>query len=171
MADKITLAKIELLHPKLREEAKLIYAEICEALKGKAICRFSHTLRTVEEQDALYAKGRTAPGKIVTKARGGSSMHNFGIAIDICQLVDTDGNGTNEKLSYETKIDFDGDGKADWMEIVAIFEKYQWQWGGRWSKFTDLPHFQKTFGLTLPQLQAKHKAKDFIEGTQYVKID
>ena len=38
--------------------------------------------RTWEEQDALYAKGRTKPGKRVTNARGGYSNHNFGTAVD-----------------------------------------------------------------------------------------
>jgi peptidoglycan L-alanyl-D-glutamate endopeptidase CwlK len=38
--------------------------------------------RTWADQDALYAKGRTAPGAIVTNARGGQSWHNFGLAWD-----------------------------------------------------------------------------------------
>ncbi|MGN7308723.1 M15 family metallopeptidase, partial [Bacillus subtilis] len=32
-------------------------------------------LRTVAEQDALYAQGRSKPGKVVTNARGGYSYH------------------------------------------------------------------------------------------------
>jgi peptidoglycan L-alanyl-D-glutamate endopeptidase CwlK len=39
--------------------------------------------RTYAEQDAIYAQGRTAPGKIVTMARGGYSMHCFGLAVDL----------------------------------------------------------------------------------------
>ena len=35
-------------------------------------------LRTWTEQDALYAQGRTAPGKVVTNVRGGYSWHCFG---------------------------------------------------------------------------------------------
>jgi hypothetical protein len=38
--------------------------------------------RTMEEQAALYAKGRTSKGKIVTKARPGESFHNHGLAFD-----------------------------------------------------------------------------------------
>lgn len=45
-------------------------------------------LRTVAQQDLLYAQGRTAPGKIVTKARGGYSYHNYGIAIDFARDKD-----------------------------------------------------------------------------------
>ena len=64
--DKLTLDRIKLLHPKVRKEAGEIYAEICEALKGRAMCRFAFTLRTIAEQNKLFAQGRTAPGKIVT---------------------------------------------------------------------------------------------------------
>ena len=45
------------------------------------------TRRTLEEQAALYAQGRTTPGKIVTRAKPGQSAHNYGCAIDIVPLV------------------------------------------------------------------------------------
>ena len=35
-------------------------------------------LRTMVEQEALYAQGRTAPGAIVTNAQPGQSPHNPG---------------------------------------------------------------------------------------------
>jgi hypothetical protein len=38
--------------------------------------------RDLKEQDEKYALGRTIPGKIITKARGGFSTHNYGIATD-----------------------------------------------------------------------------------------
>ncbi len=167
--DKVTLTKIELLHPKLRGEVKAIYSEIAAALSGKAICRFTSTLRTFEEQDALYAQGRTKPGPVVTKARGGQSYHNYGLAIDIVLLVDKDNDGVFEKPSWDTNGDFDVDGKSDWQEIVAIFKRHGWEWGGDW-RFLDLPHFQKTFGCSISKLQELHKAKKFIAGTKYVSI-
>lgn len=122
--DKITLERIELLHPLLRKEVKDIYREIDQALTGRAICRFSSTLRTFAEQNSLYAQGRSKAGKRVTNARGGQSYHNYGMAIDIVLLVDRDGNGTYETASWDTKTDFDGDRLADWQEIVAIFKRY-----------------------------------------------
>ena len=154
--DKVTLERIEQLHPDLRGEVKEIYQEICEALTGRAICRFAYTLRTIKEQNDLYALGRTKPGKIVTNAKGGQSYHNYGLAIDIVLLVDKDKNGTFESASWQTNVDFDGDGKSDWMEVVKIFKMYGWEWGGDW-KFTDLPHFQKTFGKSIKQLQLSMK--------------
>lgn len=153
MIDQKTLDRIQLLHPKLRSEAGAIYSEIEQALKGRAICRFAYTLRTFAEQDALYAQGRTKPGARVTNAKGGQSYHNYGMAIDIVLLKDTDGNGTFETASWETNVDFDGDGKADWIEIVEIFKRYGWAWGGSWAHFKDLPHFERTMGFTIATLQ------------------
>lgn len=167
--DKATIDRIKLLHPKVRDEVNNIYSEICAELKGRALCRFAYTLRTFVEQDALYAQGRTAHGKIVTNARGGQSYHNYGLAVDIVLLVDKDKNGSFESASWETNVDFDGDGKADWMEVVQIFKRHGWAWGGDW-KFTDMPHFEKTFGHSIADLQALHKAGKFIEGTTYIQL-
>lgn len=167
--DKVTLDRIELLHPALRAEAKQIYAEICEALKGKALCRFAYTLRTYAEQNALFAQGRTAPGAKVTQAKGGQSYHNFGLAVDIVLLVDRDGNGSFESASWDTKSDFDGDGKADWQEVVTIFKQHGWTWGGDW-QFVDAPHFEKTFGLSVRELDARFQTKNLVPGTNYPKL-
>lgn len=166
--DNVTLERIKLLHPKLREEALEIYKEVCAALKGKALCRFSFTLRTFAEQDALFAQGRTKPGAVVTKARGGQSYHNYGLAIDVVLLIDKDGNGTYETASWDTRGDFDGDKQADWMEIVNIFKQFGWEWGGDW-KFKDDPHFQKTLGKSVRELLALYNAKK-VDANNYVLI-
>lgn len=151
--DPITLKRIELLHPKLREEAKQIYTEICAALTGRSICRFAYTLRTLEEQAALYAQGRTTKGSIVTNAKPGDSFHNYGLAIDIVLLIDKDGNGTFETASWDTKSDFDADTKSDWLEIVNIFKAHKWTWGGDFKSFKDYPHFEKTNGKSISQIK------------------
>lgn len=156
MKDQITLDRINLLHPKIKEDVLNIYDEIIAALNGSAICRFAYTLRTFAEQDALYAQGRTKTGVKVTNAKGGQSYHNYGLAIDIVLLVDKDKNGSFESASWDINTDFDGDKKADWMEIVAIFKRYGFEWGGDW-KFNDAPHFQKTFGKSINELLYLHK--------------
>ena len=153
MIDKITLDRIELLHPKLKEEAKLIYSEIAKSLSNGVMCRFSHTLRTFEEQNELYAKGRSVKGQIVTNAKGGQSYHNWGMACDIVLIVEG-------KATWERGKDFDRDGQPDFMEVVKIFKKYGWEWGGDWH-FKDYPHFQKTFGLTIKQLFNKEKIGNY----------
>lgn len=166
--DKITLERIEKLHPKVRKEARQIYDEICQALTGRAICRFAFTLRTIAEQDAIYAQGRTKPGKIVTRARGGYSWHNYGLAVDIVLIHDVDGDGDYDRAVWDVKSDFDGDKISDWMEVVSIFKSYGWEWGGDW-KFSDPPHFQKTFGYSVRQLLALHQKKK-IDPSGYVRI-
>jgi len=84
--------------------------------------------RTYEEQDALFAQGRTKPGPIVTKAKGGQSNHNFGIAWDI-GLFDTDG-------SYNENDD-------DYILLAQnILPNFNIEWGGNWHSFKDFPHYQ-----------------------------
>lgn len=163
MVDQISIDRIALLHPSLQSEAMEIYSEICKTLKGHAICRIAYTLRTYAEQDALYAKGRTVAGKIVTNAKAGYSFHCFGMAIDIVLLKDTNGDGTFDTASWETNKDFDGDGQFDWMEIVNIFKLRGWQWGGKFLSFKDMPHFQKTFKHTTEWCRNAPK----IPGTNY----
>ena len=80
MFDKITLDRIELMHPTIREQLKKDYLEINKNLPKGVRLRFTQTLRTIKEQDDLYAQGRTKKGKIVTNAKGGQSIHNYGLA-------------------------------------------------------------------------------------------
>ena len=162
MKDQKTLDRIKLLHPKLRDEVFDLYDDICEALKGRAACRFSHTLRTFAEQNALYAKGRTTPGAKITNAKAGFSYHNYGLAIDIVFIID------GKTASWDMKSDFDNDGKSDWQEVVTIFKQYGWEWGGDW-KFFDGPHFQKTFGKPVRELLALH-TNGKVDDHGFVKI-
>jgi peptidoglycan L-alanyl-D-glutamate endopeptidase CwlK len=70
-------------------------------------------------------------------------------------MVDKDGNGSYESAVWDTKTDFDADGISDWREVVEIFAKHGWEWGGNWNApKTDAPHFQKTFGYSIKELQA-----------------
>lgn len=147
--DKLTLAKIELLHPNVQKEARKIYDECCAALTGKYTLRFTHTLRTFREQAALYAKGRTAPGPKVTNAKPGYSYHNYGLAIDIV-LIAKD----FKTVSWNILKDYDNDGISDWMECVHIFKAYNWTWGGDFKSLKDYPHFEKTFGYSVRNLLA-----------------
>jgi peptidoglycan L-alanyl-D-glutamate endopeptidase CwlK len=162
--DKITEQRIALLHPKIREEVKKLVIEANSAISSKLTIRIVQGLRTITEQDALYAQGRTAPGKIVTKAKGGSSYHNYGLAIDFAFLID------GKEISWDTAKDWDGDKIADWLEVVKIFLKAGYGWGGNFKSIKDFPHLEKTFGYTWQQLLAKYNKKDFIPGTTYVNI-
>ena len=88
--------------------------------------------RSIEEQDTLYAIGRTKPGKKVTNARGGYSWHNFGLAADYAFVI----NG---------KVTWDG----PWSTFGQVARQCGLEWGGDWAKFTDKPHVQVTRGKSL----------------------
>lgn len=135
--DNITQQRIEKLHPIVRKETRKIIEECDNALTGRAKVRITQGLRTFKEQDDLYAIGRTKPGKKVTNAKGGQSIHNYGLAVDICLIID------GKIASWDTVKDWDNDKVADWYECVKIFAKYGWDWGGNWKTFKDLPHFEK----------------------------
>lgn len=82
--------------------------------------------RSYAEQDALYAKGRSEPGPVVTNARGGFSNHNFGIAFDV---------GVFEGSSYK-------DESPKYKAVGALGQELGLDWGGNWKTIQDEPHFQ-----------------------------
>lgn len=168
--DKITLDRIATLHPKIRQKVLDAYTHVNNKLLGKGVrLRFAYTTRTNEEQDELYAQGRTklydSNGKRlgkVTQAKGGESIHNYHLAFDIVLLLDKDGDGKFESATYEM-LDFDKDGKADWLEVVEYFKSLGFTWGGDW-KFKDKPHFEMTFGHTWRTLkQTVDSGKTIVE--------
>ena len=83
-------------------------------------------LRTFAEQDALFARGRTAPGTKVTNARGGFSNHNFGIAFDV---------GVFEGSSYLPE-------SPKYKAVGVLGMELGLEWGGNWKTIVDQPHFQ-----------------------------
>jgi peptidoglycan LD-endopeptidase CwlK len=135
--DSYTKSRINVLHPSIKNEVTNIIYECDAALKGRAKIRITQGFRSYKEQEDLYAIGRTKPGKKITNARPGQSIHNYGFAVDICLIIDA------KIASWDTVKDWDNDKIADWYECVKIFAKYGWEWGGNWKKFKDLPHFDK----------------------------
>jgi peptidoglycan LD-endopeptidase CwlK len=170
MRDYISINRAANLHPKVRQDV-IDTIDLVEAQFPKTVAiRIVQGLRTIDEQNALYAQGRTKPGPVVTKAVGGKSYHNYGLAIDFAILYDVDGNGTFETLSWDLLKDFDKDGQKDWQEVVKIFKSRGWAWGGDFKSITDNPHFEKTFGLSVSKLLEMYNAKKRIPGTPYVNF-
>lgn len=135
----LSLRRLDRLHPAVRTRGAALL-DLCSHA-GLAVL-VSQGMRTWEEQNALYAKGRTVPplGRkfVVTMAKGGQSYHNFGLAFDIVVL--------------------DAVGKADWdinhpgwRTAGALGKSVGLEWGGDWTKLKDFPHFQYTGGLSLRQ--------------------
>lgn len=165
MRDKITLERCNKLHPKIRQEVIDLITLAESKFPTDMAIRVVQGLRTFAEQDALY-KQRPK----VTNAKGGQSLHNYGLAIDFAILHDKDKNGAYEELSWNIALDYDKDGKIDWQEVVSTFEAAGYEWGGKWRTFKDYPHIQKAFGYSWSKLLDKHNAKQFIPGTTYVSI-
>lgn len=159
--DKATQDRIQLLHPSIRDEITCLVIKANAQLTSHSEIRIVQGFRTFAEQTVLYAQGRTTPGKKVTNAKAGESMHNYGLAIDFALLID------DKEISWDLKKDWDGDKVADWMEVVKVFKDAGYTWGGQW-KFTDNPHFEKRGDWK--NLLVKYKTKDFITGTNYVKL-
>ena len=101
------------------------------------------TYRDNASQDALYAQGRTTPGKIVTNAKAGQSWHNYRCAVDVVPIV-------AGKPRWDVKDEV-------WQQVGALGKAAGLEWAGDWKKFKEFPHFQYTGGLTLAQLQSGAK--------------
>lgn len=148
------MTKLDSLNAYVKVKAEQLEKNANKRLTGPYEMRYTHGYRSNKEQDAIYAQGRTTPGNIVTNAKGGQSMHNYGLAVDFA-LFTRDG----KKVVWDTKSDFDKDGKADWMEVVEEAKKLGFEWGGDWKNFVDSPHFQMTAGLTDKQVFSGIKPK------------
>ena len=153
--DKITLQRIEKAHPIIREELKEQYIEINNKLPRGVRLRFSSVYRSISEQDELFKKRPK-----VTNAKGGQSIHNYGLAFDIVILFDKDNNGTFESASWSQD--------QYWMQVVVYFKSKGYEWGGDWKSFKDAPHFEKTFGNTWKTLKEKETFLD--NGINYPKL-
>jgi peptidoglycan LD-endopeptidase CwlK len=145
-------ARISGLHPVVKA-ATLALIERCYA-RGVNIV-ITQGLRTIAEQDALYAQGRTKSGNIVTNAKGGHSYHNYGLAVDFALLLP---NGSS--VSWDMNRDDNKNLITDWQEVVKEAKALGFEWGGDWTSFKDYPHFQMVFGLTLTQLRAGCKPSE-----------
>ncbi len=124
--------RIAKLHPNVRNEMTNIINECNKALTGRSQVRIAQGLRTFAEQEALFQKRPK-----VTNAKAGQSVHNYGFAVDIVLIID------GKDASWDVKKDWDGDKVSDWDECVKVFAKYGWSWGGNWTSFKDMPHFEK----------------------------
>lgn len=109
------------------EKAEIEY----ENIKGNNLnVILTCTYRSNEEQDQLYAIGRTVKGKKVTNAKGGQSEHNVypSRAFDI------------GFIGLDKKLDWSDNNFKVFADIIKKIEP-RIEWGGDW-KFKDSPHFQ-----------------------------
>jgi peptidoglycan L-alanyl-D-glutamate endopeptidase CwlK len=138
--DERTARNISTLHPTAQDHARK-FMRLASDIAGKhgVVVRIISGLRSYDEQDALYAKGRTAPGPKVTNARAGFSNHNFGTAWDI---------GLFKGKTYLTD-------SAIYTEIGQAARSLGLTWGGDFKSFKDTPHYEVPTGLTLAQMRGR----------------
>jgi peptidoglycan LD-endopeptidase CwlK len=132
------------LHPLVKERSDQLVQQAAE--KGIVVV-ITDGFRSAEEQDRLFEKGRSTEGNIVTYARGGESLHNYGLAIDFALRTPT------QAVIWDMQYDGNQNGVADWDEVVELAKVLGFDWGGDWARFKDYPHLQMDFGLTLADLQ------------------
>jgi peptidoglycan L-alanyl-D-glutamate endopeptidase CwlK len=140
--------KIEDLQPDVQVKVKAALSE----MDSKGI-KYSvqYTFRTLNEQEALYSQGRKSLIEVnairkqanmqpisdsdnsytVTNCDGvdNQSAHQTGRAIDIVPII----NGVPSWPSA---------GHGYWQPIANVMKSHGFTWGGDWTKFPDLPHYQ-----------------------------
>ena len=150
------------LHPELQKKIP----ELIAACKKEGInIKIGECFRSVAEQDALYAQGRSKPGNKVTNAKGSSysSMHQWGVAFDFYLNMDIDRDG-------KTSDDIYNNATRVFNRVGAIGKKLGLEWGGDWKSIKDLPHFQlPDWGSTATQLKNKYGTPDKFKATWGVK--
>ncbi|MCX7653594.1 MAG: M15 family metallopeptidase [Fervidobacterium sp.] len=130
---------------KLQSDFKQLAHKFVERCREDGIkVKIYNTLRTKEEQEALFLQGR-APVEVVNTARkkvgltpisaqenkivtlSKDSPHCYGLAFDFVPIVNGKVIWNDDKL---------------WEKCGKIAEKLGLEWGGRWKDFPDKPHVQ-----------------------------
>lgn len=125
------------LHPVVAAKAR---AFIAACKKAGIDILITSTYRDNESQNAIYAQGRTKPGRIVTYAKGGQSFHNYRLAFDFVPIVN---------------------GKAQWNDARTFKRAREIGEGlGLEGLKFETAHLQWTDGLTLAQLQKGKRPPD-----------
>ena len=119
-------------------------------------------MRSMEEQSALYQKGRTTKGKIVTKARPGESYHNYGLAFDWVPLKRTAKNADLWVANWDDETAFSlGEHVGLSFGLVGI----SWETGhlqsSKYKSWRDIPrnHVEQVKVKDIPQ---KSKARSLV---------
>lgn len=106
----------------LTPEARAFVVLVAERAAAEGIAlRLLSGKRSCAQQNALYAQGRTAPGPIVTGARGCMSWHVQGAAVDFEPTPRTE---------------------AAYARVGAIATELGGRWGGTFPNLRDIGHIE-----------------------------
>ena len=139
---KRTVENLGSINPKAREKLEPFLVACGEMVSRDFPGVYIEVLsghRSGEAQAAIYAQGRTKPGKIVTKAPPWKSWHQFGLAIDTGlfkpgDYLDDNGDPLADKI-YKAMATL---AREKFPDIEAAY------W---WKSFPEGPHFQYTGGI------------------------
>lgn len=158
MSDPITDQRLSFVYPDLAARWRRVNQSMIDL--HKMPMRVSDGIRTLDEQLAVYAKGRTQlndgtweitdKSKIVTYAPPYSSYHLYGLALDSVFL------GSDPYLAL-----------LSWKERDFLYSEYGrfckafgLEWGGDWAGVKqDRPHCQITYGLSLSEIRRLYTIK------------
>ena len=111
--------------------------------------------RSMERQAYLFAQGRSTLGKIVTWVQPGLSLHQYGVAFD---AVFKANEGDVLVPSWEHDYaDAHGD---EYARLAPIMKAQGLEWLG--DKNVERAHFQKSYGLTVAEMQSITKARGIL---------
>lgn len=166
MRDIASIARVKILHPvvinrftKFIETAEDTYDITLRIVQG---------LRTWPEQHQIWLAGHDGhPGPKVTNADAGQSYHNYGLAVDVAQLL-------NGQINW----------KFDYNKLQNIARDFGLVWGADWNNdgktkaegdasehLVDMPHYEITFGYPWRVLQTIYNSgTGFIPGTKYLNL-
>lgn len=121
------------LKPRVERATEAVISEMKK--KGHQV-RLVQGFRSKAEQDKLYAQGRTSSGAVVTNAKAGESLHNYGVAVDFVFVQE----GYNASSLL-------------WETLGEVGTRQGFEWGGDWTSLVDKPHFEMKLGYTLKDFQ------------------
>lgn len=125
---------LSVLHPALRDAVQKLMADLKD---GKHPFELFESFRSPERQEYLFAKGRSAPGRIVTNAPPWSSYHQYGLAADFVLKI-------NGQWSWDTE----GANAAHWKALHELGRRH-----GLEPLSWEMPHLQLA-GLRIGDLRA-----------------
>ena len=126
--DSLSEFRLAAIYPVLADKIRDMAAQL-----EPTVIRVTQGLRSWNEQEALYAQGRTSPGSIVTNCKGGDSWHNFGLGVDCVPSVPGDSYIPDWNSKHPT-----------WQRMEDIGASLGLVVGANWRTFPDAPHFQLT---------------------------
>ena len=116
------------LFPELERRMNMLFALYKEKFPNAPQPLLSQTVRSARDQAQDYAKGRSAPGPVITHANVGQSLHGYlpGMAFDV--FFEEDGKYSENETYYSN--------------LGNLAPSVGLDWGGDWIHSKDLPHFQ-----------------------------